>query len=273
MDRRYDPPSDPRDDDDDVIVSDDPRTSSSARSTDPMPPPPVEAEAEGSDRVMVRDRTDRAEVEDRDRADHVVVEDRDPAEGIREARERFGGLDIPAVLCGMLVGLAMLLILSGLASAAFGEIAFQTGVSGNEVELSVGALITAGVVLFLSFLTGGWAAGRMARYTGALNGFMVALTFVIFLGILALLGVVAGDAYNLFDNLRVAEANLPNWFSEDTLTTGAIVSAIAFAAVTFLGAILGGLWGGRLHRRADKVIASRAADDPRVVRVDDDARR
>ena len=35
--------------------------------------------------------------------------------------------------------------------------------SGNEAELSVGALITAGVVLFLSFLTGGWAAGRMAR--------------------------------------------------------------------------------------------------------------
>jgi len=195
-----------------------------------------------------------------------VVEDRDPYDGIREAKERYGGLDLPAVLSGMLVGLAMLLILSGLASAAFGEIAFQTGVNGNETELSVGALITAGVVLFVSFLIGGWAAGRMARYNGATNGFMVALAFVIFLGILAALGAIAGDAYNLFDNLRVAKADLPNWFSADTLTTGAIVSAIAFVVVTFLGATLGGLWGGRFHRRADEMIATRAADDPRIIR-------
>jgi len=202
-----------------------------------------------------------------------VVEDRDPDAGIREARERFGGLDIPSVLSGMLVGVAMLVILAGLASAAFGEIAFQTGVAGNQTELSVGALITAGVVLFLAFLTGGWAAARMARYSGALNGFMVAVTFLILLGVLAALGAIAGDAYNLFDNLRVAKANLPNWFSSDTVTTGAIVSAAAFVAVTFVGAILGGLWGGRFHRRADAVIASRTADEPRVIREDDVALR
>ena len=269
MDRRYDPPAS---DVSDEVVSDDPRTASST--TGRMPPPPRTAPSQEADRVVVedRDRTDRVELPDRDRTDRVVVADRDRTAGIREARERFGGLDIPAVLCGMLVGLAMLLILSGLASAAFGEIAFQTGLEGNEAELSVGALITAGVVLFLSFLIGGWAAGRMARYTGALNGFMVALTFVLFLGVLAVLGAVAGDAYNLFDNLRVAKADLPNWFSGDTVTTGAIVSAIAFVVVTFLGATLGGLWGGRLHRRADKVIASRAADEPRVIREDTDSR-
>jgi len=240
MDRRYDSPStDVRTDDDDPRVI-----------APPPPPPP---------RTGVR--TERSE--------RIVVDDRDPDAGIREARERFGGLDIPSVLSGMLVGLAMLLILAGLASAAFGQIAFQTGVGGNQTELSVGALITAGVVLFLSFLIGGWAAARMARYNGALNGAMVAVTFLIFLAILAALGAIAGDAYNLFDNLRVAKANLPNWFSADTVTTGAIVSAAAFVAVTFVGAILGGLWGGRFHRRADAVIASRATDDPRVIREDD----
>jgi len=234
MDRRYDSPStDVRTEDDTRVIA-------------PPPPPPP---SPGTERV--------------------VVAERDPDAGIREARERFGGLDIPSVLSGMLVGLAMLLILAGLASAAIGEIAFQTGVAGNQTELSVGALITAGVVLFLSFLIGGWAAARMARYNGALNGAMVAVTFVIFLAILAALGAIAGDAYNLFDNLRVAKANLPNWFSADTATTGAIVSAVAFVVVTFLGAILGGLWGGRFHRRADAVIAARAADEPRVVRDDE----
>ena len=42
-------------------------------------------------------------------------------------------------------------------------------------------------------------------------------------------GVTYLKLNNLFDNLRVAKANLPNWFSADTVTTGAIVSAIAFA--------------------------------------------
>jgi len=241
MARSYDPNTGTVRTEDDVEVIEDPvATTDTGRTV--VPPPPVVTREERVDRVTVRD-------------------DDDPYAGIREARDRFGGLDIPAILSGMLVGLAMLLILAGLASAALGEIAFQTGVNGNETELSLGALITAGVVIFLSFLIGGWAAGRMSRYSAALNGFMVALTFVIFLGVLAALGAILGDQYNLFDNLQVAKANLPNWFSADTVTTAAVVSSIAFAVVMFVGATLGGLWGGRLHRRADEIIATRAAGD------------
>ena len=240
MARSYDPNSGTVHTEDDVEVIEDPvATTDTGRTV--VPPPPVVTREVHDDRVTVRDG--------------------DPYAGIREAKDRFGGLDIPAILSGMLVGLAMLLILAGLASAALGEIAFQTGVNGNETELSLGALITAGVVIFLSFLIGGWAAGRMSRYSAALNGFMVALTFVIFLGVLAALGAILGDQYNLFDNLQVAKANLPNWFSADTVTAAAVISSIAFAVVMFVGATLGGLWGGRLHRRADEVIATRAAGD------------
>jgi hypothetical protein len=240
MARSYDPNSGTVRTEDDVEVIEDPvATTDTGRTV--VPPPPV--------------------VTREDRVDRVMTREGDPYAGIREAKDRFGGLDIPAILSGMLVGLAMLLILAGLASAAIGQIAFQTGVNGNETELSLGALITAGVVIFLSFLIGGWAAGRMSRYSAALNGFMVALTFVIFLGVLAALGAILGDQYNLFDNLQVAKANLPNWFSADTVTSAAVVSSIAFAVVMFVGATLGGLWGGRLHRRADEVIATRAAGD------------
>ncbi len=179
--------------------------------------------------------------------------------GVDSARERFGGLDIPASLAGMLVALASLLILAGLASAVIGAIAFRTGVAGNEEEMSVGALITAGVVIFVAFLFGGWAAGRMARYTGALNGFMVALWFVLLLAILAALGAVVGEGYDLFRDLRVAKASLPNWFSAEDVTTGAIVSSIVFAVVMLTGAVLGGIWGTRMHRRADHVIESTRA--------------
>jgi FtsH-binding integral membrane protein len=180
----------------------------------------------------------------------------DERSGVDAARERFGGRDLPASLAGMLVALASLLLLAGLASAAIGTIAFQTGVEGNEQELSLGALIAAGVVIFLAFLLGGWAAGRMARYDGALNGFMVAVWFVVLGVVLAVVGAIADNTYNLFDDLRVAEATLPNWFSLDDVTTGAIISSLAFVGLMVLGAVLGGLWGTRMHTRADREIAA-----------------
>ena len=217
---------------------------------------------------LERDRTD----DDR----HVVVTD--PAHdedrrhgGVDAARERFGGKDLPASLAGMLVAFAALLLLAGLASAAIGTIAFQTGVEGNEEELSLGAIITAGAVIFLVFLLGGWAAGRMARYNGALNGFLVAVWFVVLGVVLAIAGAIAGNTYNLFDDLRVAQATLPNWFSGEDMTTGAIISSIAFVGLMVVGAVLGGIWGTRMHRRADREIASGYAGgtvERRVVETD-----
>jgi FtsH-binding integral membrane protein len=206
---------------------------------------------------LERDRVD----EDRTIEETATVEETSTAQvdersGVDAARERFGGRDLPASLAGMLVALASLLLLAGLASAAIGTIAFQTGVEGNESELSLGALITAGVVIFLAFLLGGWAAGRMARYNGALNGFMVAVWFVVLGVVLAIVGAIADNTYNLFEDLRVAEATLPNWFSVDDVTTGAIISSLAFVALMVLGAVLGGIWGTRMHTRADREIAA-----------------
>lgn len=195
--------------------------------------------------------------EDRNVEETATAQDNERRDaGVDAARERFGGLDVPASLAGMLVALAALLLLAGLASAAIGTIAFQTGVEGNENELSVGALIAAGAVIFLAFLLGGWAAGRMARYNGALNGFMVAVWFIVLGVVLAIVGAIADNTYNLFDNLRVAEATLPNWFSVEDATVGAIISSLAFVALMVVGAVLGGIWGTRMHRRADREIAA-----------------
>lgn len=202
---------------------------------------------------LERDRLD----EDRNVDETATTQEDERGDvGVHAARERFGGRDLPASFAGMLVALAALLLLAGLASAAIGAIAFQTGVEGNEIELSLGALITAGVVIFLAFLLGGWAAGRMARYNGALNGFMVAVWFVVLGIVLAIVGAIADNTYNLFDDLRVAEATLPNWFSVEDVTVGAIISSLAFVALMVLGAVLGGLWGTRMHTRADRQIAA-----------------
>ena len=201
----------------------------------------------------VREDDERTIVVDRDRDVADVDVSRDA--GVREARERFGGLDVPASLTGMLTALSMVLLLGGILAAAVGTIAYQIGFRGNQNELSIGSLIGGVVTLFIAFLIGGWAAGRIARYDGGLNGVMTAVWMLLLTAILAALGIWFGDQYNV-----VGQANLPNWFSNwfssDAVTTGAVVSGIAAVIATLLGGFLGGLWGQRFHRRADATIAA-----------------
>jgi hypothetical protein len=183
----------------------------------------------------------------------------DPYAGIHAAHERFGGIDIPASLVGMLTALSTVLILAGLVGAAFGVVGYQTGLEENAEDLSIGSLIGGVAILFVAYLIGGWAAGRMARYDGARNGFATGVWTLIFGAILAALGAWAGAEYDVFENVE-----LPQWFDSDALTTAAIISGIAAIAAMFAGGILGGLWGERYHRRADTTIADTRAQTVRT---------
>ena len=57
-----------------------------------------------------------------------------PVHPIAAARDRFGGIDLPAGLVGMLTAIAVLVLLGGIVGAAIGAIGYQTGLSGNNVE-------------------------------------------------------------------------------------------------------------------------------------------
>ena len=173
----------------------------------------------------------------------------DPYAGIHAARERFGGIDIPASLVGMLTALSTVLILAGLVGAAFGVVGYQTGLEADAEDLSIGSLIGGVAILFVAYLIGGWAAGRMARYDGARNGFATGVWTLIFGAILAALGAWAGSEYDVFQNV-----DLPQWFDRDALTLAAIISGAAAVVAMFLGGIIGGMWGERYHRRADSTI-------------------
>ncbi len=184
----------------------------------------------------------------------------DPYAGIAAAHERFGGVDIPASLVGMLTALSTTLILAGLIGAAVGAVGYQTGLEESAEDLSIGSLIGGVAVLFVAYLIGGWAAGRIARYDGARNGFATGIWTLILAAILAGLGAWAGSEYDVFRNVE-----LPQWFESDALTTAAIISGIAAIAAMFAGGILGGLWGERYHRRADRTVAATPAPtDTRV---------
>jgi MFS family permease len=204
------------------------------------------------------DRT-REQARDDDRPDEarrveVETEHRtttDPYAGIAAARERFGGIDIPASLVGMLTALATTLILGGIVGAAVGAVGYQTGLESDAEDLSMWSLIGGVAVLFVAYVIGGWAAGRIARYDGVRNGFATGIWTLILGAILAGLGAWAGSEYDVFENVE-----LPQWFDSDALTTAAIISGVAAIAAMFAGGILGGFWGERYHRRADRTIVS-----------------
>ncbi|MCW2950382.1 MAG: hypothetical protein JWN41_1395 [Thermoleophilia bacterium] len=176
---------------------------------------------------------------------------RDDDIGRAEARARFGGLDIPATLVGMLAALAMSVLLGGIAAAAISAYGHETGTTLDGAK-SLGAvgLVSAIVVVFVSFVVGGWSAARMARYDGVRNGAMTAAWAILLSAIFTLAGVVFGSQYDVF-----GQVNVPEWSTRsDATTIGIIALAIALVAA-FVGGMLGGAWGERFHRRADATVA------------------
>jgi hypothetical protein len=179
-----------------------------------------------------------------------------PARGVREARSRFGGLDVPASLCGMLVAVALFLILGATALAITARIDSNTS-RPHLVSVSGGIILVAtGAVLLLSFLIGGWAAGRMARYSGALNGGLLAVWFLVLTAVLAYSAHVGVDRWNLSGSLNGVPPGITDWLNAESLGAGPLIAIIVLACVVFAAAVLGGAWGQRMHRRADEVIVS-----------------
>jgi hypothetical protein len=185
------------------------------------------------------------------------------AEPVVSASARFGGADLVASLLGMFAALGTLVFLGSLFAAGAANIELQTNLINqegtlDEVEL-VGA-IAAVAVVFVSFLVGGIAAGRMARFDGGMNGLGAGLWFLLLVTIFAALGAWVGQEYNAF-----ATADLPNWVSQidvDDVTSTAIVMAAVSAAVVLLGGYLGGRIGDAHNRKVDAALIEEAAHGP-----------
>jgi hypothetical protein len=157
---------------------------------------------------------------------------------IRGGTGRRRGIDIPATLAGTAAAIGTLVLLAGLIGAIVGAIGYQTGVEGAKDELSLGGLLGGIVALFVAFLVGGWVAARIARYQGATHGLLSAVWMIALAAILAALGAWAGSEFDVFSNL-----GLPQWFSDDALTTSAIISGLVALAAILLGGWVGGRWG------------------------------
>jgi hypothetical protein len=198
-------------------------------------------------------------------ASSAFPDDRSTVSGARPSRgpgrdavaaqhDRFGGIKWGAAFFGWLSANGLAVLLLALISAAGVAIGLTQGVpSAGEATRAAGGIGIGGgiallVVLFLSYLAGGYVAGRMARFDGVRQGLAVWVIGLVVVIVLAILGTVFGAKYNI-----LAQLNLPRIpIDEGTATTAGIIALVAVLLVTLLGAVLGGKLGDRFHRKVDR---------------------
>ena len=175
-------------------------------------------------------------------------------EAVAAQRAVFGGIKWGAAFFGWLSANGLAVLLIALLSATGVALGLARGVNSadeaaEQVEtLGIGGGIAILVVLFLAYLAGGYVAGRMARFDGALQGVAVWLVGLLVVLVLAAAGAILGAQYNVLQQL-----NLPRIpIDEGTATTAGIITLVAILLVTLIGAVLGGKIGERYHRKVDR---------------------
>lgn len=186
------------------------------------------------------------------------------ASNLSSVYDRFGKGDFVASLLGAMTALGVLAFLGALIVAGRGTLDYQLNLlndTGGLDEATVAGVAIAVGAVFLSFLAGGFAAGRMSRYDGGLNGFGSALWVLLLMAVFAALGVWVAEEYNAF-----ASAGLPNWIAQvdtEDVTSAAILATVASVAAMLTGGYVGGRLGEAYHRRVDAAVAAAASADAR----------
>ena len=158
-------------------------------------------------------------------------------------RERYGGAKLGSAFFGWLVAVGLTVLLGVLAGAV------TAAIGANP---AVGTVVTVAVLL-VAYFTGGYVAGRLARFDGARNGFLSWVVGVVATIVLTVVAAFVGAQYDVLN--RVSLPTLPTSLA-DVTATGMILAAIAVFG-TLLAAMLGGKVGESFHRRVDRA----AADD------------
>ncbi|GAB3837565.1 hypothetical protein ACFPIJ_16610 [Dactylosporangium cerinum] len=199
-----------------------------------------------------RDDTDAraSDLDDRRGIDRETV--------IAREEERYGGVKIGAAFFGWLTAIGMAVLLTALISAAGTAISLATGTDlgnaaaqatqGSKTIGAIGALALL-IITFVAYYCGGHVAARMARFNGVRQGVAVWLWAVVIAVVVAILGLVAGDQYDVLAKLN----SLPRVpVNEGTVTAAGVIALLAVAVASLIGAVLGGRAGMRFHRNVDR---------------------
>lgn len=168
---------------------------------------------------------------------------------------RYGGFHLGAALFGWLVSTGIGAILLGIITAAGISFALtsmdQAQILNPEGVDTIGFI--SGViflaVLAISYFAGGYVAGRMSRFNGALQGFGVWAVGLVLTILVGILGSLFGSNYNVLQQM-----NLPHIpIDQGSFTTGGIIAMIVALIVSLLAAVSGGRTGENYHRKIDHI--------------------
>jgi len=185
------------------------------------------------------------------RDETAYTEDRRDVVG-RE-REEHGGVKVGSAFFGWLAATGMAVLLSGIV-AATGLLAGEAsntdsaGEAAAALDLDLGELGIVGIIValaiwFVSYYSGGYVAGRMARFDGIKQGLAVWGWGLVIAIVVAVVAAVAGTEYVGIDGFPDVTADG---------TTAVVIAAVVVAVVALVGAMLGGLAGMRFHRQVDR---------------------
>lgn len=165
------------------------------------------------------------------------------------ARARHGGFDWVATFLGFAVAVFFLAVFLGIVGAIVGTSGYRTSTGSVTAMVSsqagIVAVVGTLVATFLAYLFGGYAAGRLARYDGLINGLGVVMWTVIIAILLSIAGAVLNNRFQVAQQLHLG-INLHD------LTVAGVISGLVTLIVMLIGAALGGMLGSYYHRRVDR---------------------
>lgn len=180
----------------------------------------------------------------------------------REVVAARGGVSAGAVLTGVVVAFGAMFVLTAVISGILVGLGLTDELTpGEATEVGIATGIGLVVAQFLSYMWGGYAAGRMSRGAGSANGALVAL-----------LGIVVGVAVGAIATWVGATEDLRTPFNSSQLPAdGEVLQwgaglAIAAVAAMFFGGVVGGAFGSRWHTKLERrtVAETGEHDRPRV---------
>ncbi|GAA1623116.1 hypothetical protein GCM10009744_08130 [Kribbella alba] len=169
-----------------------------------------------------------------------------------EVDPAYRGFKSGAAFFGWLIAVGLTVLLTGIVSAIAAAVDYAITIDRSAAEanaetigaVSGGVLV---VMLAIAYYSGGYVAGRLARFDGARQGLGVWGIGLVVTLIVAGIVALAGSQYDVLS--RVDLPSIP--VAQETLTTGSMITGALVLVVTLLAAVIGGKAGQRYHRRID----------------------
>jgi hypothetical protein len=163
-------------------------------------------------------------------------------------RAEWGGTLIGAALLGWLAAAGAAIVLTDFIVAAGTAVALgQAGTGAAGAPMGFAGAVSLFAIHFMAYTAGGYVAGRISRFSGAIQGLLVWVFALLVAIAVAGLAATAGEQYNVLARFNVFP-RIP--IGEGDLTPATAITVVLLVILSLVGAVVGGVLGKEFYRRA-----------------------